>query len=85
MSPVVYFASLSLIFGTIIAVFGMKYFSAAFAARARISSDESWKKLAESSAAAQSGNETALNAIRADVSRLAASLEAVEKILKQVE
>jgi hypothetical protein len=70
---------------TILIVFGMKYFSAAFQARARLANDEQYRALAEQAAAAQSENQTTLSEIRAELARVAISLTAVEKILQQVE
>jgi len=85
MSTDVYFITLLLFFGTILLVFAMKYFSAAFSARARIASDAAYRALVEQATAAQSENQAALAAIQADLAKLATSLAAVEKILKQVE
>jgi hypothetical protein len=70
---------------TILLVFGMKYFSALFQARARLANDALYRALAEKSATAQAENQAALVAIRADLARFAASLASVEKILQQVE
>jgi Tfp pilus assembly protein PilO len=85
MSPAVYLTTLSLFFGTIVFVFSMKYFSAAFQSRARLANDEAYKSLAEKTLTAQSENQASLSAIQAELSRLTQSLGAVEKILKQVE
>jgi hypothetical protein len=85
MSTSVYLLTIGLPLGTVLFVFGMKYFSAAFAARARITGDAAYRALAEKAAAAQSENQAALSAIQAELARVAASLAAVEKILKQVE
>jgi hypothetical protein len=73
------------LFVTIVAVFGMKYFSAISQARARMANDALYRTLAESAIAAQSENQAALAAIRADLGRFASSLASVEKILQQVE
>ncbi len=81
----VYLLTICLPLGTVLLVFGMKYFSAAFQARARISEDATYLALAERSVAAQSENQAELSAIRAELSKVAASLTAVEKILQQVE
>lgn len=80
MSPSIYLLTICLFLGTIAFVFGMKYFSAAFAARARIASDDAWRTLAEKATATQAENQASLAAIQAELSRLAA----VETILKQV-
>jgi hypothetical protein len=73
------------LFVTILVVFGMKYFSAIFQARARMANDALYRALAEKAVSAQSENQAALTAMRADLSRFATSLATVEKILQQVE
>jgi hypothetical protein len=70
---------------TILVVFGMKYFSALFQARARLANDGLYRTLAEKAVAVQSENQVALAAIRSDLTRFAGSLATVEKILQQVE
>jgi hypothetical protein len=72
-------------FVTVLVVFGMKYFSAIFQARARLANDALYRALAEKAVAAQSENQAALTAIRSDLTRFASSLATVEKILQQVE
>lgn len=85
MSTSVYLLTIGLPLATILLVFGMKYFSAVFAARARLAGDEAYRGLAQKAAAAQAENQAALAAIQAEMARLAASLAAIEKILRQVE
>jgi uncharacterized membrane protein len=85
MSTSLYLITMSFFFGTILLIFGMKYFSAAFAARARRANDEAYRALAEKALAAQSDSQASLTAIQADLARLAAGLASVETILKQVE
>jgi hypothetical protein len=70
---------------TILVVFGMKYFSALFQARARLANDALYRALAEKAVTAQTENQAALSAIRADLAKFAGSLATVEKILQQVE
>ena len=85
METAIYLLTLSLIVGTILLVFGMKYVSAAMAARAREASDGAYRTLAERAVTAQSEIQASLSALNAEVSKASASLAAVEKILKQVE
>ena len=85
MSSSNYFLTLGLALGTALLIFGMKYFSAAFQARARIASDTAYRILAEKAVAAEADNRAALAAMQAELTKVAASLAAVEKILKQVE
>ncbi|HJT43646.1 MAG TPA: hypothetical protein VJ750_09110 [Rhizomicrobium sp.] len=70
---------------TILLVFGMRYGSAVLQARARLAEESRYRALAEKATAAQAESEAALQAIRSDLSRVAASLASLERILKQVE
>jgi hypothetical protein len=70
---------------TTLVVFGMKYFSAIFQARARMANDALYQALAEKAVMAQSETQATLSAIRADLSRFGSSLANVEKILQQVD
>ncbi len=70
---------------TIVVVFGMKYFSALFQARARLANDALYQSLAEKAVTVQAENQATLAAIRSDLARFATSLATVEKILQQVE
>jgi hypothetical protein len=81
MSTAQYLLFLSPFVVTILLVFGMKYFSALFQARARIANDAMYRALAEKVV----GMESQLSAIRADLAKVAASIAVVEKILQQVE
>lgn len=81
MSTVQYLLFVSPFVVTILLVFGMKYFSALFQARARIANDAMYRALAERAV----GMESELSAIRAELSKVASSLAVVEKILQQVE
>jgi hypothetical protein len=85
MSESVYFLTICIPLAAILIIFAMKYFSAAYAARARLASDGAYRVLAENAVAAQAGNQAALAGLQAELARVAASLAAVEKILKQVE
>jgi hypothetical protein len=69
----------------IVLVFAAKYFSAIFQAWAQKSSDRQYRILAEKVTAAQTETQAAMAAIQADLSRIATTLAAVEKILQQVE
>ncbi|HET6725148.1 MAG TPA: hypothetical protein VFH85_04000 [Gammaproteobacteria bacterium] len=71
--------------GTILIVFGMKYFSALFQARARIADDARYRALAEKIAAVTAEHQVVLSAMQAELSNLAANVATVERILKQVE
>jgi hypothetical protein len=68
----------------IVLVFGAKYFSAIFQAWAQKSSDRQYRILAEKVTAVQTQTQTAM-AMQTDLSKIATTLAAVEKILQQVE
>ncbi|HEY2345847.1 MAG TPA: hypothetical protein VGH80_08180 [Xanthomonadaceae bacterium] len=85
MSTTVFLTTASLIFGTILIVFAMKYASAVLAARAKLANDDDLRKLAQNAVATQSENQAALSAIRDELAKLGATVASVEKILKQVE
>jgi hypothetical protein len=70
---------------TVLVVFGMKYFSALFQARARLANDGLYRALAEKAVTAQAENQATLSAMRTDLTKFATSLANVEKILQQVE
>jgi hypothetical protein len=85
MSVAQYLIFMAPVVGTILIVFGMKYISAIFQARARMANDKLFQTLSEKGVAVQTENQAALAAIRADLTRFGASLASVEKILQQVE
>jgi hypothetical protein len=85
MSERVYLLSICLVLGTILLVFGIKYFSAVQQAKARFANDEAYRQIAERAVAAQSENATALSSIQATLADVRTRLTAVEKILKEVE
>jgi hypothetical protein len=80
-----YMIFMSPLVGTILVVFGMKYFSAIFQARARMANDALYQDLAEKAAMVQTENQATLAAIRADLTRFGTSLANVEKFLQQVD
>ena len=81
----VFLLAISLVLGTILLVFGMKYFSAAGQARSRAASEDAYRELAQKAVAAQSENATSLSSIQTGLSEINMRLAAVEKILKAVE
>lgn len=84
MSTTVFFATQIIMFGTVLTIFAMKYFSATRQAQARIAADDAYRKLAEKSASAESDSAAALVAIRADLADAKSRLAAIEKVLKEV-
>jgi uncharacterized membrane protein len=85
MSEPLYLLSISLVFGTILLIFGMKYFSAAHQARSRAMGEEAYRDLAAKAVSAQSETATSLIAVKGELSDIKIRMAAVEKILKAVE
>jgi hypothetical protein len=85
MSEQVYFISMAALFGTPILIFGLKYWSAAQQARARIAEDGAYRKLASDAVTAQSGNAATLSAIQGELAEIKMRMASVETILKTVE
>jgi Tfp pilus assembly protein PilO len=74
-----------LLFVTLLLIFGMKYFSAARQAQARVTTDAAFRELAERATALQSEAVAALASVRAELGDIKSRLASVEKILKEVE
>jgi len=71
--------------GTVLIVFGLKYGSAAYQARARIAGDTAYRELAQSVVSTQSETAAAMAAMRAELAQITAPLAAIATILKEVE
>ena len=69
----------------LVLIFGVKYISGIFQAWAHGANEKQYRALAERAVAAQSEGQATMAAIQADLSKIASSLAAVEKILQQVE
>ncbi|MBS0273603.1 MAG: hypothetical protein JSR55_04210 [Proteobacteria bacterium] len=85
MQPYIYFITLAVIFGTIIAVFGLRFLQASAVAGADAAHTDAYRKLASDAVAAQAGNAATLSAIQSDLAEIKTRMTAVEKILKEVE
>lgn len=85
MSDFIYLLSMGLLFGTILLVFGMRYFSAMQQSKARLANDGAYRQIAAQAATAQAETATALSSIGATLADVQSRLTAVEKILKEVE
>lgn len=84
MSENMYVFSLGLLFGTIIVVFAMRYFSSVQQARARLANDDAYRQLAAKAAAAQAETATALVSIGTTLADLKSRVAALEHLLKEV-
>ncbi len=85
MSVPIYLTSMFVMFGTILAIFGFKYWSAAAVAGAQREAQDAYRKLAADAVTAQSGNAATLSAIQSELTELKTRMASVEKILKDVE
>jgi hypothetical protein len=76
---------ISLPLATIVLVFAIRAVARVLEARARLANDDAYRALVEKAAAAQAESGAALVAVRGELQRMAQSLSAVEKMLKQVD
>lgn len=84
MSEQIYLLTLAIPLGTVLAVFAMKYLSAAYKARAESASAEAYRELAAKAVANQADNAAALAAIQASLADIKGRLTEVETMLKEV-
>ena len=77
MAEHVYFVTVAVIFGTILAVFGMRYYASVQQAKAKLDQGDAYRQTAEQTAAA-------LASIQASMADAKTRLAAIEKILKDV-
>ncbi len=85
MTTTLYLLTLVLPLGTILIVFGVRYWSAVQQAKARLANDDAYRQLAETASSAQSRIATSLAAVEANLSDVRTRMAAMEAILKAVE
>jgi len=85
MRETLYLLTLLLPLGTVLLIFGFKYSSAAYQARARVASDTAYRELAQSAVNAQSQTASSLAAMQTELTQITTRLAAVVKILQEVE
>jgi Tfp pilus assembly protein PilO len=85
MQTTVYFITLAIIIGTIVAVFGIRFLQASAVARADAAHTEAYRKLASDAVTAQAGNAATLSAIQSELAEIKTRMTSVETILKAVE
>ncbi|MEA3159506.1 MAG: hypothetical protein QOD95_1054 [Gammaproteobacteria bacterium] len=85
MPEYLYLLTILLPLATILLIFGFKYGSAAYQARARVANDTAYRELAQSVATAQSQTASSLAAMQAELMQITTRLAAVVKILQEVE
>lgn len=84
MSEHVFFIAMSLVLGTILGVFAMRYFALVAQARARVAEDNAYRLTAEKAVATQAQTATTLEAMSAALADVRARLASVETLLKEV-
>ncbi len=85
MTVTLYLLTLCLPLGTVLVVFGMRYFALTQQAKARLANDEAYRRIAEQAAGSQSQTAASLAAIQASLAEVGVRLTSVEKVLKEVE
>lgn len=85
MSETLYVVTIGLPLITLLLIFGMKYWSTVQQAKARLASDEAYRKLAETSATAQAEAARALSAMELMLADVQRRVAAVEKMIKEVD
>jgi Tfp pilus assembly protein PilO len=85
MQATIYFITLAIIVGTIIAVFGIRFLQASAVAGADAVRTEAYRKLASDAMTAQAANAATLSAIQSELAEIKTRMTSVETILKAVE
>jgi hypothetical protein len=85
MTVLLYLLTLCLPLGTVLLIFGIRYYALIQQAKARLGNDDAYRRLAEHAAAAQSETAATLASIQATLADVGTRLAGVEKILKAVE
>ncbi|MES2899481.1 MAG: hypothetical protein V4723_07105 [Pseudomonadota bacterium] len=85
MSEPVYLTSIIIFFGTIIAIFAIRYRSLNHQASARLANDEAYRKLAEKAILAESATAAALADLQSTLAEVRLRVSTIEKVLKEVE
>jgi hypothetical protein len=85
MSEAIYVFTLAAFFGTIIAVFAIRYTSLNRQAKARHDNDETYRDLAARATQSQAETAIALGAVNATLAELRTRIAGLEKVLREVE
>jgi Tfp pilus assembly protein PilO len=85
MTSLLYLLTICLPLGTVLLIFGMRYFALIQQAKARLANDDAYRRIAEQAANTQSETAASLAAIQATLADVGARLASVEKVLKEVE
>ena len=85
MSEPIYIFTLVVFFGTIVAVFALRYIALTKQARARLENDDSYRELAARAVQTQAETAISLGAVNATLAELRTRIAGLEKVLKEVE
>ncbi|MDN3577781.1 hypothetical protein QWZ03_13490 [Chitinimonas viridis] len=85
MSENVYLLTICLPLGTILLIFGMRYYAAVMQAKANLAHQEAYRQMAASMATSQAATTAMLSSIDTAMTDIRSRMAAVEKILKDVE
>ena len=85
MSEPIYIFTLVVFFGTIVAVFALRYIALTKQARAKLENDESYRELAARAVQTQAETAISLGAVNATLADLRTRVAGLEKVLKEVE
>lgn len=81
----VYFLTIGLVLGTILAIFGMRYYAASRQAKARLAHEQTYQVLASQAATQHADTAAAISSIQAALADIATRLTVIERVLKEVE
>jgi len=85
MSEPIYIFTLVVLFGSIVAIFGMRYVAVTKQAKARLDNDENYRELAARAVQTQAETAISLGAMNATLAELRTRVAGLEKVLKEVE
>ncbi len=83
--PLIFLLVTALVLLTVLSIFAMKYFFAARQARLLLTSEETYRALAERAVNAHEETAAALASLKQSISDIGARLAGIEKVLKDVE
>ena len=85
MSENIYLLTILLVLGTIVLVFGMRFYAVAYRVRVEVASADAYRDLADKSVSAESRHATSLSSMQTQLADMNTRLSGIEKILKEVE
>ena len=85
MSENIYLLTILSVLGTIVLVFGMRFYAVAYRVRVEVASADAYRDLADKSVSAESRQATSLSSMQTQLADMNTRLSGIEKILKEVE